>query len=172
MPRPTTKEQLIQASTEQYNKLWNLISNMPLEDQIAQFQFDDRDKNIKDILAHLYEWHQLLLNWTKSSLNGISESFLPKPYNWKTYPDMNVEFWKKHQTTSYAESQEMFKNSHIEVMKLIDTFSDDELFMKKYFPWTGTTSLGSYCVSATSSHYDWAIKKIKNHIKTLKESRS
>ncbi|MGO3678157.1 MAG: ClbS/DfsB family four-helix bundle protein, partial [Microbacteriaceae bacterium] len=34
-----------------------------------------------------------------------------------------------------------------------------------FFPWTGTTSLGSYCVSATSSHYDWAIKKIRAHIR-------
>lgn len=27
------------------------------------------------------------------------------------------------------------------------------------------TNLGSYCVSATASHYDWAMKKIKKHIK-------
>ncbi|MDE6979128.1 MAG: ClbS/DfsB family four-helix bundle protein, partial [Helicobacter sp.] len=27
------------------------------------------------------------------------------------------------------------------------------------------TSLGRYCVSATSSHYDWAIKCIKKAIK-------
>ena len=39
----------------------------------------------------------------------------------------------------------------------------------KYYAWTGTTSLGSYCVSATASHYDWALKKIKKHQKTLKE---
>ncbi|MDR3109584.1 MAG: ClbS/DfsB family four-helix bundle protein [Planctomycetaceae bacterium] len=25
--------------------------------------------------------------------------------------------------------------------------------------------MGSYCVSATSSHYDWAMKKIKMHTK-------
>ena len=46
-------------------------------------------------------------------------------------------------------------------MKLIDSFSDQELFRKAYFSRTGTTSLGSYCISATSSHYDWAMKKLK-----------
>ena len=31
--------------------------------------------------------------------------------------------------------------------------------------WTGNAALGDYCVSTTSSHYDWAMKKIKAHIK-------
>ncbi|EMB45891.1 hypothetical protein HMPREF9730_01017 [Treponema denticola AL-2] len=78
---------------------------------------------------------------------------------------MNVEFWKKHQGTPYADAEKMLKKTHKEVMKLIETFSNDELFSKKYFDWTGTTTLGSYCVSATSSHYDWAIKDIKKALK-------
>ena len=49
-------------------------------------------------------------------------------------------------------------------MKLIEPFTDEELFTKKHFPRTGTTNLGSYCISAASSHYDWAMKKIEKHI--------
>jgi hypothetical protein len=43
----------------------------------------------------------------------------------------------------------------------METHSDEELFEKKRYQWTGTTSLGSYLVSATSSHYEWALKLIK-----------
>lgn len=32
-------------------------------------------------------------------------------------------------------------------------------FQKKVYKWVGGSTLGSYFVSATSSHYDWAIKK-------------
>jgi hypothetical protein len=53
----------------------------------------------------------------------------------------------------------MLKKSHAEAMVLIESFTDKELFSKKYFSRTGTATLGSYCVSATASHYDWAIKK-------------
>jgi hypothetical protein len=81
---------------------------------------------------------------------------------------MNVEFWKKHQQTPYEASRQMLDESHREVMALIDTFTNDELFAKKAFSWTGTTTLGAYCVSATSSHYDWAIKKLKKHLKLYK----
>ena len=165
MPRPTTKNDLLAAAQTQFEKLWKLIDSMPDEKQQATFAFDDRDRNLRDVLIHLYEWHQLLLNWAQTNRKGTAVNFLPDPYNWKTYPQMNVEFWKKHQSTSLADAQNDLKASHSEVMTLIESFSDEELFTKKYFPWTGTTNLGSYCISATSSHYDWAMKKLKQHSK-------
>ena len=167
MPRPTTKTDLITVANAEFAKLWKMIDAMSEKQQNDNFAFDDRDKNLRDVLVHLYEWHQLLLNWIKSNRNGEQKPFLPEPYNWKTYPEMNVEFWKKHQNiSSLSESKTMLNESHKNVIALIETFSDDELFTKKYFQWTGTTSLGSYCISASSSHYDWAMKKLKNHIKT------
>lgn len=165
MARPTIKEQLIPLSEENFNKLFALISSMTEEQQQETFSFEDRDRNIRDVLVHLYEWHQLLLNWILSNQAGNRIPFLPAPYNWRTYPKMNIEFWKKHQNTSLEEAVTLLKNSHRAVMVLIQTFSNEELFTNKYFSWAGTTSLGSYCISSTSSHYEWAIKKIKKHKK-------
>ena len=98
---------------------------------------------------------------------GNKIDFLPEPYNWKTYGAMNIEFWKKHQNTKPENAKEMLKESHKTVLEMIQPFSNDELFSKQIFDWTGTTTLGSYCVSATASHYDWAIKKLKTHIKKI-----
>ena len=81
---------------------------------------------------------------------------------------MNVEFWKMHQQTPLADAKAWLKESHREVMTLIEAFTNDELFAKGTFDWTGSSTLGAYGVSATSSHYDWAMKKIKLHIKTSK----
>jgi len=182
--RPTTKPDLMAAANTQFEKLWQMIGSMTEEEQNGEFKFRDdflqkqkeahwrRDKNLRDVLIHLYEWHQLLLNWIKANKIGEPKPFLPEPYNWKTYPQMNVGFWEKHQTTAYSQSLDMLKKSHAEVMALIETFSNDELFSKGYFSWTGTSTLGSYCVSATSSHYDWAMKKMKQHIKSQRDSKS
>jgi hypothetical protein len=74
---------------------------------------------------------------------------------------MNVVFWKKHQTTSLIDAKKMLQESHEKVIFLIETFTNDELFSPNALVWTGGATLGGYCVSATSSHYDWAIKKIK-----------
>ncbi len=62
-------------------------------------------------------------------------------------------------------AKELLLTSHDEVVRLIKRFSDDELFEKSHFDWTGTTTLGSLCVSTTSSHYEWAIKKLRAHLK-------
>lgn len=169
MARPTTKVQLLEAADENFNKLFSLIHSMSKTEQEQTFVFEDRDRNIRDILVHLYEWHNLLLRWIASNRTGEKSNFLPEPYNWKTYPQMNIKFWEKHQNTPYDEAIRLLHNSHAEVMHAIDAFSNDELFMNKYFDWTGSTSVGSYCVSATSSHYDWAMKKIKKHKKILAE---
>ena len=176
MPRAETKTELITAANGQWDKLWKLVGSIPggAQSVIFNFGYDPkqkeahwkRDKNLRDVLIHLYEWHQLLLNWTAANLNGESKLFLPEPYNWKTYGDMNVEFWNKHQSTTYNEAETHLRESHGKVMALIDTLSDEELFKKKHFPWTGTSTLGSYCVSVTASHYDWAMKKIKAYIKS------
>jgi len=179
MGRATTKSDLLKAAAEQFEKLWKLIESMPENEQTAVFNFGDtfvkkeahweRDKNLRDVLVHLYEWHQLLLNWVKANQNGEAKPFLPVPYNWKTYGQMNIEFWKKHQSTPYADSKEMLHFSHRQVMDMVEQFSNEALFAKQHFNWTGTSSLGSYCVSATSSHYDWAMKKIKAHIRTCRK---
>ena len=165
MARPLTKEQLKQAGEENFNKLFSLVNSMTEEEQEKSFSFEDRDKNIRDVLVHLYEWHQLLLSWVNSNKSGNNANFLPDPYNWKTYPRMNIGFWEKHQSTPLKKAVTLLEKSHSDVMELIILFSNEELFSKKHFPWTGTTSLGSYCISATSSHYDWAMKKIKIHKK-------
>ncbi|WP_428770885.1 ClbS/DfsB family four-helix bundle protein [Treponema sp. HNW] len=161
MSRPATKNDLIEAANAQFEKLRNLLAGMSEAERKADIEPNERDKNVRDVLIHLYEWHCLLLNWIQSNTQGKAAAFLPAPYNWKTYPAMNVEFWKKHQSTPYADAEKMLKKTHKEVIKRIETFSNEELFSKGIFTWTGTTTLGSYCVSATSSHYDWAIKGIK-----------
>lgn len=52
-------------------------------------------------------------------------------------------------------------------MTLVNPYSNEELFTKGYLSWTGNSTLASYWISPTSSHYDWSIKKIKRHKRAL-----
>lgn len=175
MGRATTKPDLITAAINNYEKLNVLIAGLTEEELSTLFDFtaDDkkkeahwsRDKNLRDVLIHLYEWHQLLLNWVQANRTGENKPFIPAPYNWKTYGAMNVEFWEKHQSTPLEKAMDLLKKSHKEVLDLAETFSNDELFSKGVYQWVGGSTLGSYFVSVTASHYDWAIKKLKAHKK-------
>jgi hypothetical protein len=176
MARPTTKTDLINAGNDKYQKLIDLINSISEKDREGLFEFVTgnekeahwkRDKNIRDVLIHLHEWHNLLLNWVDSNQAGIEKQFLIDGYNWRTYGAMNVAFWEKHQGTSFENSLKLLEDSHLKVMTLAETFSNDDLFSKGVYTWVGGSTLGSYFVSATSSHYDWAIKKIRKYKKSL-----
>jgi len=71
-------------------------------------------------------------------------------------------------TGEMEEEKKLLARSHAEVLEKIKGFSNEELFLSKAFPAVGGSVLGSYFVSATSSHYDWAIRKIKAHQKNCK----
>ena len=138
MPRPKTKEELVLVSKENYEKLNRFISQLS-EDEL-QTPFDlsrdpkkkeahwKRDKNLRDVLIHLYEWHQLLLTWVHSNQKDHERPFLPESYNWKTYGEMNVAFWKKHHKTSLEEATRLLEQSHRKVLELIEGFRVDRSF--------------------------------------------
>ncbi|MFQ7235446.1 MAG: ClbS/DfsB family four-helix bundle protein, partial [Enterococcus hulanensis] len=63
MARPTTKTDLLQAGSEGYKKMSDLLDSLPTESLNATFTFDvekekqahwKRDKNLRDVLIHLY----------------------------------------------------------------------------------------------------------------------
>jgi hypothetical protein len=166
MSRPKTKAELQDAAVAGFDKLMAMVAVVPPE-----ISFDltgageeahwARDKNVRDILIHLYEWHKLLLEWVDANRAGNAKPFLPEPYTWKTYGDMNVEFHKKHQATSHADALKMVQESHAQVYLKLDEFSDAELWTRGHFDWVGGSTLGQYFVSTTVAHYDWAMKKLK-----------
>ena len=54
MPRPKTKDDLLIAAKKEAH--WS------------------RDKNVRDVLIHLYEWHQLMLKFPKKVIQTMNSS--------------------------------------------------------------------------------------------------
>lgn len=172
MARPQSKDELLDAARDQYARLLAVIAAMSEDEQAAPLDYGpdfkgkeahwERDKNLRDVLAHLHEWQKMLLDWVGAHRAGDDDaSFLPAPHNWRTTAALNGELQAKHQGTSLEQATQLLDQSHDQVIAVIEGYTDEELFTKAHFPWTGTSSLGSYCVSATSSHYDWALKKLR-----------
>lgn len=171
MPRPTTKTELIAAATTSFDKLTALWDALTPEQAHAPFPEEllakgseahwGRDRCLRDVVVHLHEWHNLVTAWTSANRAGTPAPFFPEPYTWRSYGELNERFAAAHAGTTYEHARQLLAASHLQVLDMIAGFSDEELFTKKYFGWTGSTSLGSYFVSATSSHYEWAAKKTR-----------
>ena len=169
MGRPSTKDDLLLAANQQYKKLLSMIESMPNELQEMEFEFEDRDRNLRDVLAHLYEWHIMVHTWyTVGTVKGLMPQVPGAGYTWRTLPDLNREIWKKYQDVLLDDIKCKFNNSHWMVVKLIETHNNEELFSKDIYKWTKSSTLGAYFVGSTSSHYEWAMKKIKKHINSRK----
>ncbi len=161
MARPKSKVELLSLSIENFNKLNGYIEQMNNEEQNKAFPEGTMNRNIRDVLTHLHHWHLMMLDWYKVGMSGEKPEMPAKGYTWKTTPDLNKWIWERYQDTNLNTAKDLLKESFHSVQKIIEGHTNDELFEKRRYNWTGTTSLGAYFVSNTSSHYDWALKLIK-----------
>lgn len=161
MARPTNKGALAEASDAGFRLLLAEVEAIPADLRGTEFPFEGRDRTIRDVVCHLHEWHKLMLGWYYIGMRGEKPDIPAAGFTWRTTPDLNRELWAEHQGTSLESALQLLAQSHQEVQNLILRHTDEELFTKKLYAWTGTTSLGAYLVSSTSSHYDWGLKKIK-----------
>ena len=168
MPRPTNKADLVTAAQNGYDKLITFIDALPTHQLEAEFAFEDRDRNLRDVLAHLVEWHHMMQRWYGEGMANTQPKIPAEGYTWQTLPALNRRIWEQAQAISLDEARANLATTHEAMMGLITAHSDEELFTKKRYKWTGTTSLAAYLISSTSSHYDWALTKLKKAVKSWK----
>lgn len=165
MPKPTSKKELVALSHKNFKKLNDYIDTFSKEEQNDLFTGNTMNRNIRDVLAHVHHWHLLFLDWYSVGMSGEKPDMPAKGYTWKTNSALNKWIWKQYQNVKLEEIRKRINHSHNEVQQLIQQHANNELFEKKRYKWTGSTSLGAYLISATSSHYDWAYKLIKREKK-------
>ena len=169
MPRPKTKSELLEHSQSQFQRLWDYVHAFSPVEQEQTFPPGTLNRNIRDVLAHLYHWHLMMLRWYKEGMQGKQPDMPANGYTWRTIPDLNRAIWVTYKETPLPQILTLVQASHERVYALINRHTEEELFEKKRYPWTGSTSLGAYLISATSSHYEWAYKLIQ---KAKKEALS
>lgn len=165
MPKPSNKKELISESRDRFLTLLTLVESYPLETQRLNFPHGSLNRNIRDVLTHLHEWHLMTLRWYKIGMEGSKPAMPAEGYTWRSLPDLNKKIWQEYQTVSLEDAKELFTSSSQKIQAIIDQHSNEELFTKKKYAWTGSTSLGAYLISCTFSHYSWAIKFIKKGLK-------
>jgi hypothetical protein len=161
MARPTTKAELLLQSRTQFAALCTLIDGYSAGERQRAFKPGTMNRNIRDVLGHLYHWQLLMLDWYTVGMGGSKPAMPAEGYTWATTQELNQWIHGHYKNTSQEELRDRFERTHAEMMSLIERHSDVELFTKQRYAWTGSTSLGAYFVSATSSHYAWALKLIR-----------
>lgn len=165
MPKPSTKKELLRACEDNFSALKKMISSLEPAKQTSEFQGKTLNRNIRDVLAHLHHWHLLFFKWYKDGMSEIKPVMPAKGYKWKDLPKLNQWIWQEYQSKSLKNTKIALNRSYKKMIRIIESHSDKELFEKKRYFWTGTTSLAAYVMSNSSSHYHWAIKQIRKGLK-------
>jgi len=163
MARAQNKQQLLDFGQKEYQRLFDLISQLSPKQRDQEFIFGNRTS--KDIVAHLYAWQLLELSWYKEGMSGKKPEIPAPGYTFKDAPKLNEELYQDYKNIPWDDLKNKFSDSHNALMKVIDSHTDKELSTKKKYAWTGTTSITCYLASALSSHYVWAIDLIHKHFK-------
>lgn len=168
MAIPHSRESLLIAAREQYDKLGELIDSLSPKEQAATFPFRTRERNIRDVLVHLGAWQQLYLDWSTQNMAGQAVSFLPKPYTWQNYGNLNDQLLAEHQSTSLADAKTALAESNSKIIAQVSGLINEQLFMKQQYAWTGRAALGDYINIVTVGNEAWAIKLIHQYKHELK----
>lgn len=167
--RVESKQHFIDSIDETWLTLWKTVENIDLSNRDLRPQVDGIDTwSVKDILSHLYGWHKLLIQWIATEPELEIE--LPaKGYKWNQTPELNQKIFEDWKDTQFRSISRRIRLSHNRVRKYVDELSETELLSAGHFAWTKKHAISSYIAPNTTSHYKWAVKKIKRLQKLIAE---
>ena len=163
MSKPTTKKEIIETAQKERVALEEFLDTLTPE-QMDQPKMIG-EWAVKDVLAHLFEWESMVMQWYEIGKKGKTPAVPSAEYNWGQLPALNHAIFVKYRDKSLAEIQKNFKASYKKILKTIEAISEKELFTRKIYPWTNNNLLSAYFISATSSHYRWARTTIRKAVK-------
>ena len=92
MSRPLNKAQLNAVIQKEYAALEKFLA--PLTSEQLAFTAMSGAWAVKDILAHLYAWQQMLFNWYETGLRGETPAVPAPGYKWNQLPAPTSRFIK------------------------------------------------------------------------------
>ncbi|AVZ40036.1 MULTISPECIES: ClbS/DfsB family four-helix bundle protein [unclassified Dietzia] len=164
MPRPTTKTALLEAAAGEYERLHLALDRFDpvvLADVTWEAEIEDTSRHPRDVLTHIHAWQLMALGWAETGDAGGTPAIPGEGRTWRETPAINAEIRERYLGTSYADAVDLLAGSHARCLAVISSHSDEDLFTRGRHAWTGSTTLGAYLVSATSSHYVWGCKTLR-----------
>lgn len=158
---PTSKAELLATIKADYDSLLDQVKRFSLAEQ--QTPSVNGEWAIKDVLTHLTAWEQMFLGWYRTGLAGETP-ITPAPgytFGWKSLGALNQRIFEEGRHLSPSEATNAFAASHAEVVGLIETLSEEELFTPARYGWLGKATLEASIRANTYNHYRWASKLIQ-----------
>ncbi len=122
--------------------------------------------SIKDILAHLFAWEQLLLGWHAAGLRG-EKPVLPAPgLTWSEIDTLNATIYRQYRDRPLPEIQAESNRSYREILAFVESLPEADLFAPGLYEWLERANLAGYILANSANHYRWAKNQIRRWLAT------
>jgi hypothetical protein len=155
---------LINDIEREFAVLTALLDAIPLERYLDPGVWGD-DWNVRDLVAHLFEWHQLFLGWFEAGNRGLVPAIPAQGFRYREMPQLNRAIQLRYAATEAREMRQKLELSHREVLSLASRLTEKELLKPGSFAWTKKNGLVTYLGANTSSHYRFARKVLQRWLR-------
>lgn len=158
--RYRSKDELVEDIIAEHGALLDLLRPLD-EHQCGAAGVWGDGWSVCDLLAHLAEWHRMLLTWFAEGERGENPAMPSPGYTWRETPRLNRAIWEKHRGRSLRSVRGDFESTYREVLQWVHDLPEEDLLQAGRWHWAGKNPLVTYVGANTASHYRFAQKVIK-----------
>lgn len=151
---------LIDEIMHAHQQLCDCIASLSAEDLMTPKTCGEW--SVKDILAHLTDWEQRILDWYRTGLRGETPQAPEPGYGWNEVDAINQAGYLKHKDQPLNAVLEEFTQSWEEVLPGIEDMSEKALYDKDQFEWLENYLLVDVVTNNTLDHYQEHLKSIQS----------
>lgn len=168
MPIPTNKEELRKAVLDDYRKLQDALSGIPMDvtnRKELEGHAKDTMMSIHDLVAYLVGWGQLVLKWEDRKSQGLEVDFPETGFKWNELGRLAQKFYADYEKDDFETLLTKLDATTVEILELIASKTDDALYGT---PWYERYPFGRMIQLNTSSPFKNATGRIRKWKKRLK----
>lgn len=167
MSRFTSRQELLDDADQARARLERLLASIPDEAKLVEVT---DGMSVKDFLTHRTEWGRMAMAWYTKARSGGIPAVPSETYGWGRLKELNAEIHARFADTPLDEAESQFRLVHDQLRDMIAGCTEDELFTKRYYPFTGSSDLATYFTSATGGHDRSAYTHINRWWRTAKQA--
>jgi hypothetical protein len=151
MDDPTTKAQVIKLIEVEHNALQAVLNPLS-ESQMIQPGAEEK-LSIKDILVHIVDWEQRMVQWIEESLQGKTPERPAPGMTWDDLDRLNEQTYLANKDRALSEVQSNFDASYRKAIQTLEALSEADLFDPHRFTWREGDALWRMVEVNTWVHY-------------------
>lgn len=170
MTKYSDKNELVRAIESEHARLDKTLDAIPRKDMSKPGVVGTW--SVKDMLAHLTAWEQLLLDWYADGINDRLPVIAPVGMSKNAIRALNQDIHARNHKRPLAAIGNEFHSSYQQTLSTVQTIRAKDLFSKWRFRWTGELLLADYVAGNTCNHYYWANSHLRKWQKEQSASTS